>query len=170
MTAQITLSLPDRIYQRVKSLAQTHHQGVAEAIAEYLEAHLPVTESEGVEEAEKVDANRVQGCVSQVWLAGSVENGRCKFRMTADSPLVQGLAALLCELYDGEPADDVAVVEPELFASLRPPTYEGPMDRRAGEFVAGITPPGIASDGGLDVNAKAKPCKKPSTKACPRPS
>ena len=68
--------------------------------------------------AEKVDAQRVQGCVSQVWLAGRVENGRCKFRMTADSPLVQGLAALLCELYDGELAEEISVVEPELFEDL----------------------------------------------------
>ena len=71
-----------------------------------------------VMDAEKVDAHRVQGCVSQVWLAGSVENGRCKFRMMADSPLVQGLAALVCELYDGEPADEIVAVEPELFEAL----------------------------------------------------
>ena len=68
--------------------------------------------------AEKVDAQRVQGCVSQVWLAGSVENGRCKFRMTAHSPLVQGLAALVCELYDGGLADEIVDVEPELFEAL----------------------------------------------------
>ena len=71
-----------------------------------------------VTDAEKVDAHRVKGCVSQVWLAGSVENAACRFRMMADSPLVQGLAALLCELYDSEPADEIVAVEPEMFEAL----------------------------------------------------
>ncbi len=69
-------------------------------------------------DAEKTDANRVRGCVSQVWLVGFVENARCHFRMAADSPLVQGLAALICELYDGEPVGEVVAVEPELFETL----------------------------------------------------
>ena len=69
-------------------------------------------------DAEKTDAHRVQGCVSQVWLAGSVENARCRFRMAADSPLVQGLAALICELYDGGATEEIAEVEPELMEAL----------------------------------------------------
>ena len=69
-------------------------------------------------EVERTDANRVRGCISQVWLTGTVEDARCRFRMAADSPLVQGLAALLCELYDGEPAAEVAAVEPELLETL----------------------------------------------------
>jgi cysteine desulfuration protein SufE len=69
-------------------------------------------------ESEKTDVHRVQGCVSQVWLAGSVENERCHFRMAADSPLVQGLAALLCELYEGESPTEIVAVEPELFEAL----------------------------------------------------
>ena len=38
--------------------------------------------------------------------------------MAADSPLVQGLAALLCELYDGEAAEEIVAVEPELMDAL----------------------------------------------------
>jgi cysteine desulfuration protein SufE len=69
-------------------------------------------------DSEKTEAHRVQGCVSQVWLTGSVENDRCHFRMAADSPLVQGLAALLCELYEGESPAEIVAVEPELFEAL----------------------------------------------------
>ena len=69
-------------------------------------------------ESERTDAHRVQGCVSQVWLAGACGDGRCRFRMAADSPLVQGLAALLCELYDGETAEEIVAVEPELMDAL----------------------------------------------------
>lgn len=67
---------------------------------------------------ERVDANLVPGCSSRVWLIGEIAEGACRFRMDADSPLVKGLAALLCELYDGEPAAEIVATEPELFESL----------------------------------------------------
>jgi len=51
---------------------------------------------------ERTDGHLVRGCASAVWLAGSVENGRCHFRIAAASALVKGLAAMLAELYDGE--------------------------------------------------------------------
>lgn len=69
-------------------------------------------------EAERTDASRVQGCVSPVWLAGSLDAGRCRFRTAAESPLVLGLVALMCELYEGEPPAEVAAVEPALFDEL----------------------------------------------------
>ena len=72
----------------------------------------------GVADEEKDDAHRVRGCVSQVWLAGAMDGTACRFRMSADSPLVQGLAALICELYDGGVAAEIVAVEPELFESL----------------------------------------------------
>jgi cysteine desulfuration protein SufE len=52
-------------------------------------------------EAEKSDAHRVPGCISRVWLLGTIEEGRCRFRLDADSALVKGLAALVCVPYDG---------------------------------------------------------------------
>ena len=67
---------------------------------------------------ERTEQNRVQGCVSPVWLVPSIEEGHCRFRVAAESSLVQGLAALLCELYDGEPPAEVAAVEPELMHEL----------------------------------------------------
>ena len=67
---------------------------------------------------EQTDATRVPGCVSRVWLVGGLENGRCRFRMDADSPLVKGLVALLCELYDGEPPGEIVSVEPDLLDAL----------------------------------------------------
>jgi cysteine desulfuration protein SufE len=73
-------------------------------------------------EEERIDANRVQGCMSQVWLGGTMEDGRCRFRVVADSALVQGLAAIHCELYDGETPAEVAAFEPELLAGLE---FEG---------------------------------------------
>lgn len=44
MAAQVLVTLPDSVYERVQQLAEAHQQGIAEAIAEYLEANLPVVE------------------------------------------------------------------------------------------------------------------------------
>ncbi len=72
----------------------------------------------GPGDEEKDDAHRVKGCVSNVWLAGAMDGTVCRFRMSADSPLVQGLAALICELYDGGAAEEIVRVEPELLEAL----------------------------------------------------
>jgi cysteine desulfuration protein SufE len=66
-------------------------------------------------EAHKIDANLVPGCVSRVWLHGELVNGRTRFACDAESPMVKGLAALLCELYtDSNPAE-AAAVEPNVW-------------------------------------------------------
>jgi len=50
---------------------------------------------------ERIDAHRVPGCISVVWLTGCEEGGRWTFRADADSPVVRGLLLLLCEVYSG---------------------------------------------------------------------
>ena len=69
-------------------------------------------------EEEKTEAARVQGCVSRVWLRASVADRRCHFRVDADSALVRGLAAFICEMYEGATPDEVGSVEPHLLEKL----------------------------------------------------
>jgi cysteine desulfuration protein SufE len=69
-------------------------------------------------EDERGDEHRVQGCSSRVWLIGEVEDGMCRWRMDADSPLVKGLVALLCEITDGVAPAEVVEFEPEIVAAL----------------------------------------------------
>lgn len=69
-------------------------------------------------ESARTEANRVHGCISQVWVTGEVRGGRLHFQFDADSPLVKGLVALLVDLYEaGAPADIVAT-EPVLLNEL----------------------------------------------------
>lgn len=75
----------------------------------------------------KMDANLVPGCVSRVWLHGEMVEGRTQFRCDADSPIVKGLAALLCDLYSGAAPAEAATVEPKIweacgFTKLLSPT------------------------------------------------
>jgi cysteine desulfuration protein SufE len=69
-------------------------------------------------ETEKTDAARVQGCVSRVWLRPGCVEGCCAFRVDADSALVRGLAAFLCEMYEGATPAEVEAVEPHLLERL----------------------------------------------------
>lgn len=66
----------------------------------------------------RIEAHRVPGCVSRVWLVGRVEESRCHWQMDAESPLVKGIVALLCELTDGVTAAEVATFEPGIIAAL----------------------------------------------------
>jgi cysteine desulfuration protein SufE len=63
-------------------------------------------------EEERTEGNRVQGCVSRVWLVAEMEGGRCQFRMDAESPLVRGLVGMLCGIYAGATPDEVVTEQP----------------------------------------------------------
>jgi len=80
---------------------------------------------------ERTDATLVRGCVSRVHLVGALRDGRCSFRADADSPLVRGLVALLCEFFSGlAPAEIVAgntdpLAELDLIKNLSPTRQNG---------------------------------------------
>ena len=62
--------------------------------------------------AARNDANKVQGCASQVWLSTSIKpNGGTgpvlSFEGDSDAHIVRGLIAILFALYSGKRADDI---------------------------------------------------------------
>lgn len=69
-------------------------------------------------EAERTEANRVKGCISQAWIVTESREGLCHFRCDADSPLVRGLLVLLCDFYSEAGPADIAATEPSLFEKL----------------------------------------------------
>ena len=81
-------------------------------------------------EAERTEENRVQGCVSRVWVVGEVHEGRCRFRVDADSALVKGLAGFLCEIYQGASPAEVAAFEPTLLETLHLTDHLSPTRRQ----------------------------------------
>jgi cysteine desulfuration protein SufE len=69
------------------------------------------------------DANKVQGCASQVWLERSVEGAGpeavLRWRGDSDAHIVRGLIALLLALYSGKRAQEVLAADAlGLFQSL----------------------------------------------------
>ena len=69
----------------------------------------------GLPEAAKTPERRVPGCVSGVWVERVEEGGAAVFTCDADSPMVKGLAALLCDLYSGADAAEIATEEPRVW-------------------------------------------------------
>lgn len=60
----------------------------------------------------RIEANKVRGCASQVWLAASVQpdgptGGALTFVGDSDAHLVRGLIAILLALYSGHQARDI---------------------------------------------------------------
>lgn len=64
------------------------------------------------------EAYRVRGCQSRVWLAPEFVSGRCYFKMECDAPMVKGLVALLCEVYEGATAAEVRDFETTIMDDL----------------------------------------------------
>ena len=61
---------------------------------------------------EKVRANKVSGCVSQVWLVQEKdERGRFVFRGTSDAHIVRGLIAVLLALFSHKSAEDILALD-----------------------------------------------------------
>jgi cysteine desulfuration protein SufE len=64
-------------------------------------------------EALRTDANRVRGCVSQVWLASRLERDGAgapsvlRFQGDSDAHIVRGLVAILFALVQGKPPGEV---------------------------------------------------------------
>ena len=64
-----------------------------------------------LDEALKVEATRVRGCASQVWLVPKVEGGAFSFDGDSDAMIVRGLIAVLRALYSGVPLAEVGEID-----------------------------------------------------------
>lgn len=67
----------------------------------------------------KTSENKVQGCVSQVWVRAYLDSGKnVIFEADSDSVLTKGLAALLVQALSGRPVDEIVRVSPDFVALL----------------------------------------------------
>lgn len=64
------------------------------------------------------DADLVPGCVSRVWLRGTTVDGALHLVWDAGSPLVRGLAGLVCQVYQGTAKDGIRAHRSRLLTDL----------------------------------------------------
>lgn len=63
-------------------------------------------------ESERVEANRLLGCQSMVWIVTSGTPDRLEFTAASDSAIVSGLIFLALRVYAGRSAAEIVATEP----------------------------------------------------------
>ncbi|HHB81357.1 MAG TPA: SufE family protein [Aliiroseovarius sp.] len=66
---------------------------------------------EGLDEALKVPATKVDGCASQVWLVARPADGVFHFAGDSDGMIVKGVIAVLEALYNSVPLSEVGAID-----------------------------------------------------------
>lgn len=86
-------------------------------------------------ESERTPPNKVEGCMSQVWLVANRESdGKLIFRADSDAHIVKGLIAILLMAYSGKTPEQIRAVHIEdIFIRLGLAQHLSPV-RRNGFF------------------------------------
>jgi cysteine desulfuration protein SufE len=102
---------------------------------------------EGFPDAEKVDDNKVKGCVSQVYIVASLNDGKLQYLGDSDAQITKGLVAFLIRGMNGLTPQEVVNLSPDfiketqLDVSLTPSRANGfynifkMMQQKASEFL-----------------------------------
>jgi len=69
-------------------------------------------------DAWKVEANRLHGCQSMVWIVPEGDASRLEFAAVSDSAIVSGLVYLALRVYSGRPAAEIVATEPEFVEAI----------------------------------------------------
>jgi cysteine desulfuration protein SufE len=70
-------------------------------------------------ESDRVDANKIRGCQSQVWFVAEEKDGRLEFRAISDAAIVSGLIAVLLRIYSGKKPQDILDTAPDFVKALQ---------------------------------------------------
>ncbi|KAK6133056.1 hypothetical protein DH2020_033211 [Rehmannia glutinosa] len=94
-------------------------QGVQEPKAKYEQLLFYGRNLNPLESQYKTSENKVQGCVSQVWVRAYLDKDRnVIFEADSDSLLTKGLAALLVQGLSGQPVKEILRVSPDFVVLL----------------------------------------------------
>ena len=64
-----------------------------------------------LDEAEKTEASKVSGCISQVWLTCRCEGESLRFQADSDSTIVKGLIAIVLMLHDNRSSAEILALD-----------------------------------------------------------
>ena len=70
-------------------------------------------------EEDRIDANKIRGCQSQVWFVAEQNDDRLEFRAISDAAIVSGLIALLLRIYSGRRPQDILDTPPDFVEALQ---------------------------------------------------
>lgn len=75
-------------------------------------------ELDNLDDADKIDANKLQGCQSQVWIVYELCQGKLIIRAESDAAIVSGLVALVLSIYSGKTPKEITHTEPTFIAEI----------------------------------------------------
>jgi cysteine desulfuration protein SufE len=67
---------------------------------------------------DRVEANRLLGCQSMVWIVAAGDRDRLEFRAASDSAIVSGLIYLALRVYSGRSAEEILATPADYIASI----------------------------------------------------
>ncbi len=71
-----------------------------------------------MEEQNKIEANKVRGCQSQVWLWATFDGSHVHFQADSDASITKGIVALLVTVYSGSTPDEILLTRPDFLIEL----------------------------------------------------
>jgi len=74
--------------------------------------------SEALTEEYRTEENIVRGCQSLVWLHKECKQGTVYLQADSDSLIVKGLAALLLQVFSGQPAKEIKTADLSFFKEI----------------------------------------------------
>ena len=67
---------------------------------------------------QRVDANKIRGCQSQVWFVANSNEGKLEFQAISDAAIVSGLIAVLLRIYSGKRPRDILETPADFISAL----------------------------------------------------
>ena len=71
-----------------------------------------------LDDADKIEANKLQGCQSQVWIIHQLVNDKVIFKAESDAAIVAGLVALVLSIYSDKSAEEIIATKPTFIAEI----------------------------------------------------
>lgn len=71
-----------------------------------------------LEDEYKIEANKIKGCQSTVWLTASYQNGRVHFKADSDAVIVKGLISMLIKVLSGQTPDEILNAKMDFIARI----------------------------------------------------
>jgi cysteine desulfuration protein SufE len=69
-------------------------------------------------EMDKIDKNKLQGCQSQVWIVHELIDDKIYFKAESDAAIVSGLVALVLSIYSGKSINDIIATKPDFIRQI----------------------------------------------------
>lgn len=74
---------------------------------------------EEFKQEDKIPANIVHGCTSQVWLTKEIKDGKLFFKGTSDAIIVKGLVYMILEIFSNSTIEELKEVDMDIIHELK---------------------------------------------------